>query len=387
MLCTIISALSAARTHAQPSFTTSQFPYRDSTRPVDARVRDLLGRMTLDEKVAQLRSIWADKNRLLGANRLFDTDNAARALPLGIGRVERPSEGRSPAEQVAFTNALQHYLVEHTRLGIPAMMHEEALHGLMARDATSFPQAIALASTWDPALLERIFTAVASEARARGTHQVLAPVVDVARDPRWGRTEETYGEDPYLVGRLGVAAVRGFQGRGALHDTLGPDRVIATLKHMTGHGQPESGMNTAPAPYGDHVLREVFLPPFEAAIHEAGAMSVMPSYNEWDGVPMHANARILRGILRNEWAFRGTIASDWFGISQLISLHHVVADSARAAERALMAGVDVELPDPGVYAALVPLVRAGRVPEAMVDSAVVRALRPKFLLGLFEHPY
>ena len=271
-------------------------------------------------------------------------------------------------------------------------MHEEALHGLMARDATSFPQAIALASTWDPALHERIFTAVAAEARVRGTHQVLAPVVDVAREPRWGRTEETYGEDPYLVGRLGVAAVRGLQGRrvgpaAGAEAPFGAARVIATLKHMAGHGQPESGENTAPAPYGDRVLRDVFLPPFADAVREAGAMSVMPSYNEFDGIPMHANTRVLQGILRGEWGFRGTIVSDWGALDDMIRIHHVAADSAGSAQRAILAGVDADLPDRSVYSALTALVRSGRVPEALVDSAVARTLRHKFLLGLFEHPY
>ncbi|HEY0779837.1 MAG TPA: glycoside hydrolase family 3 C-terminal domain-containing protein, partial [Gemmatirosa sp.] len=207
---------------------------------------------------------------------------------------------------------------------------------------------------------------------------------DVARDPRWGRTEETYGEDPYLVGRLGVAAVRGLQGRSG---TVGPGHVIATLKHMAGHGQPESGENTAPAPFGEHTLREVFLPPFEAAVKEAGAISVMPSYNEYDGVPMHANVHVLRDILRGEWGFRGTLVSDWTAPNDLVSLHHVAADSGEAARRAIVAGVDADLPDPSTYGALSALVRAGRVPEALVDSAVARTLRHKFMLGLFEHPY
>ncbi len=367
-------------------------PYRDPALPVEARVRDLLGRMTLDEKVAQMQSVWAEKRSLVGPGGRFSPDSAARRLPHGVGRVERTSEGVGPAEHARLNNEVQRYLVERTRLGVPALMHEEALHGLMARDATSFPQAIALASTWDPALLERVFAAVAAEARARGTHQVLAPVVDVAREPRWGRFEETYGEDPYLAGRLGVAAVRGLQGRGAAAPNadgaaLPPDRVVATLKHMVGHGQPESGTNTAPAPFGDRVLREVFLPPFEDAVREAGAMSLMPSYNELDGVPMHANARVLGGILRGEWGFRGTVVSDWGALPDLVRIHHVAADSADAARRGLAAGVDVELPDRDAYATLARLVRAGQVPEALVDSAAARTLRHKVQLGLFERPY
>ena len=368
-------------------------PYRDAAQSVAVRVRDLLGRMTLDEKVAQLRSLHVQGRVLAGPDGQFSADSAARRLGIGVGRIERPSEslagGRGAAEHARFVNDVQHFLIERTRLGIPALMHEEALHGFVARDATSFPQAIALASSWDPALLERVFTAVAAEARARGTHQVLAPVVDVARDPRWGRIEETYGEDPYLVGRLGVAAVRGLQGiRAAGEDAaIGPGRVIATLKHMAGHGQPESGENTAPAPFGERTLREVFLPPFEAAVKDAGALSVMPSYNEFDGIPMHANVHVLQDILGGEWGFRGTVVSDWGALNDLVGLHHVAADSTAAARLAILAGVDADLPDPSTYGALVALVHAGRLPEALVDSAVARTLRHKFLLGLFEHPY
>src|SRR5205823_4881394 len=203
-------------------------------------------------------------------------------------------------------------------------------------------------------------------------------------DPRWGRIEETYGEDPYLAARMGVAAVRGFQGGGT---TVGPSHVIATLKHMTGHGQPESGTNVGPAPYGERTLRDFFLPPFEAAITEAHAKSVMPSYNEVDGVPSHANRWLLHDVLRGEWGFDGVIVSDWFAIPQLADLRHVATDRADAARRALAAGVDVELPDVQAYGTLVDQVRQGRVPEATIDSVVRRLLRPKFELGLFENPF
>src|ERR1051325_11165060 len=204
----------------------------------------------------------------------------------GTGALNTRGGGQGPRTEAEFTNAIQRWVKEHTRLGIPVLFHEEALHGLEAEQATSFPQAIALASTWNPELVERVFAAAAAEARARGVQQVLAPVVDVARDPRWGRIEETYGEDPYLAARMGVAAVRGFQGT---ESAVGPAHVLATLKHMTGHGQPESGTNVAPAPYGERTLRDVFLYPFEVVIREAGARSVMPSYNEVDCIPSHAN--------------------------------------------------------------------------------------------------
>src|SRR5206468_3253464 len=221
------------------------------------------------------------------------------------------------------------------------------------------------------------------EARARGVGQVLAPVVDIAREPRWGRFEETYGEDPYLTARMGVAAVRGFQGTDSV---IGPQHVFATLKHMTGHSQPESGTNVGPATIGERTLRDMFLYPFEVAITEGGARSVMPSYNEVDGIPSHANRWMLHDVLRGEWGFDGTVVSDWFAIQQLIERHHVAADPSEAARRALDATVDMELPDPATFPTLVEQVQRREIPAEAVDAAVRRLLRAKFALGLFEHP-
>src|SRR5262249_29228961 len=284
----------------------------------------------------------------------------------------------------AFPAATRWWVKATPRLGIPVIFHEEALHGLQGAEATSFPQAIALACTWNPDLVERAFAVVAQEVRARGAHQVLAPVVDVARDPRWGRFEETFGEDPYLVARLGLAPVRGLQGGGR---TIPAGRVIATLKHMTGHGQPESGTNVGPAPFGERTLREVFFYPFEVAVEQGHARSVMPSYNEIDGIPSHANRWMLRDVLRREWGFDGTVVSDWQAISQLAGRHHVAADDAGAARQALAATVDVELPDAEAYPTLVAQVKEGKVPEAAINDAVRRLLRDKFELGLFEDPF
>jgi len=359
-------------------------PYQDPTLSVERRIDDLLSRMTLEEKVGQMLCLWQGKRAITDRDGRFDPARAPKWFRIGVGRIERPGEAHGARAEAEFTNAIQRWVKDSTRLGIPVLFHEEALHGLEAEQATSFPQAIALASTWNPELVERVFAVAAAEARARGVHQVLAPVVDVARDPRWGRIEETYGEDPYLAARMGVAAVRGFQGSDAV---VGPSHVLATLKHMTGHGQPESGTNVGPAPYGERTLRDVFLYPFEVVIKEAGARSVMPSYNEVDGIPSHANRWLLHDVLRGEWGFDGVIVSDWFAIAQLADLHHVAADDAEAARRALAAGVDVELPDVQAYGTLVDQVRQGRVPEAAVDSAVRRLLRPKFELGLFEKPF
>ena len=369
--------------------------YRNPSAPVAARVNDLLSRMTLEEKVAQITTLWDDKPAILDADLRFDPAKASRAYPNGIGGIARPSDRhgapagtdtsyRGVRDTIALVNAVQQWATHDTRLGIPVWFHEEALHGYATENATSFPQAIAQASTWDPDLIRRIDTVVAREVRARGVEQVLSPVVDVARDPRWGRIEETFGEDPYLVGEMGVAAVRGLQG-----DTLplAPGHVFATLKHMTGHGQPESGTNIGPAPYGERTLRENFFPPFEQAVKRTNIRAVMASYNEIDGVPSHANKWLLTGVLRGEWGYQGAVVSDYFAIEQLADVHHVEPDHASAAIRSLRAGVDVDLPDGASFATLVQSVRAGRISEKEIDAAVRRFLTLKFEAGLFENPY
>jgi beta-glucosidase len=358
--------------------------YRNPALPTARRVEDLLAHMTLEEKVAQMLCLWDAKRHITDAQGRFDPTRAPEWFRLGIGRIERPSDGHGARAQAEFTNAIQRWVKDHTRLGIPVIFHDEALHGLQGQEATSFPQAIALASTWDPDLVERVFAAVAQEVRARGAQQVLAPVVDVARDPRWGRFEETYGEDPYLVARMGLAAVRGFQGGGR---TIPSGRVIATLKHMTGHGEPESGTNVGPASLGERTLRDVFFYPFEVAVKQGHARSLMPSYNEIDGIPSHANRWMLRDVLRGEWGFDGTIVSDWHATSELAGRHRVAAGEADAARLALEATVDVELPDVETYHTLVAQVKQGKVPEAAINDAVRRLLRQKFDLGLFEDPY
>jgi len=360
-----------------------QSDYHNARLPPARRVDDLLSRMTLEEKVAQMMCLWKDKRQITDAQGRFDSTKAPEWFRVGIGRIERPSDGHTARGQAEFTNAIQQWVKENTRLGIPVIFHEEALHGLQGAEATSFPQAIALASTWNPELVERAFAAVAREVRARGAHQVLAPVVDVARDPRWGRFEETYGEDPYLVARLGLAAVRGFQGGGP---DIPAQRVIATLKHMAGHGQPESGTNVGPVSFGERALRDIFFYPFEVAVRYGHARSVMPSYNEIDGIPSHANRWMLHDVLRGEWGFDGTIVSDWQAIIQLAARHRVAVNSPDAARQALAATVDVELPDAEAYPSLVRLVKEGQVSESAINDAVRRLLREKFELGLFENP-
>jgi len=379
---------------------TQQLPYKDPRLPVDQRVADLLKRMTLEEKIAQTESIWVrDQFKSLADEKgNFSPDQKTQELlKLGLGQMSGVSQaasdferatppyfGKGPRATAVFTNAVQKFVIEHSRLGIPVTFHEEALHGLASPGATSFPQAIALGGTWDVDLVHEIFSTAALEARARGAHHVLSPVLDLARDPRWGRMEETYGEDPYLVSRMGVAAVKGFQGNGPLLDK---QHVVATLKHFAAHGQPESGTNVGPGNFSERQLREVFFYPFETAVKEAHVMSVMPSYNEIDGVPSHANKWLLQNILREEWGFDGLVVSDYFGINELMARHHVAENPAAAAKRALEAGVDMELPQIQCNDTLLQQIKDGLVSEATLDKAVARILKVKFLLGLFEDPY
>jgi beta-glucosidase len=371
-------------------------PYKDASLPVDARVKDLLSRMTLEEKVAQLIALWGTKHDILGdGSDAFSASKASHAYPNGFGQITRASDRkgapeiagvrwRSSEDTVRFVNEIQRWAVNETRLGIPVLFHEECLHGFMAPDATMFPMAIALAGTFDPDLVRRVNAVIARETRAHGARLVLSPVVDIARDPRWGRIEETFGEDPYLCAEMGVAAVLGLQGEGR---TLAEGKTFATLKHMTGHGEPQAGLNVAPAFIGERELRESFFPPFREVVARTGIQSVMPSYNEIDGVPSHVNRWLIGGVLRGEWRFDGIIASDYNAIEQLASLHHVVADNDEAAVRALAAGVDCELPDGAAYRNLPALVRAAKVPESAVDTACARMLALKFRAGLFEKPF
>ena len=400
--CIVIAAISTGLAAAHAQSEALQAPlYKDPRQPVEKRVDDLLTRMTLEEKVAQLETIWEGKAKLQTPDGRFSPELASKNFPSGIGGFARPSDkrgvtvssgaagasagvNRGARDTAEYVSAAQHWAVEHTRLGIPILMHEESLHGYVARDATSFPQAIALASTWDPEVVSRVFSVAAREARARGATLVLAPVVDIARDPRWGRIEETYGEDTYLVTRMGLAALRGFQGPTL---PLPPDKVLVTLKHFTGHGWPESGTNIGPAHVGERELREAFFPPFEAAVKDYSIQSVMASYNEIDGIPSHANSWLLNGVLRREWGYRGAVVSDYYGIRELVTRHHLYGNVKDAAERAIKSGVDVETPDPEGYVHLPELVRDGRVPIALVDEAVRRVLTLKFEAGLFESPY
>jgi beta-glucosidase len=351
--------------------------YRNANLPAELRAADLVKRMTLEEKIDQLAG---GRRRARAASENPEEKQAFEAL----GKLYREDSQASPHDAAEARNKAQHYLVEKTRLGIPGLFQGEALHGFMAYGSTSFPQVLGLASTWDPGLVQQAFTAAADEMASSGVNTAFTPVLDLARDPRWGRTEETYGEDPYLVARMGVAAINGLQGTSW---TIDRHHVMATMKHFAAHGQPESGTNTAPANFSERDLRETFLVPFRAAVQEAHVGSAMASYNEIDGIPNHANRWLLDRVLRQEWGFRGYVTSDANGLQMLVDTHHIASDFYDAARKGLAAGVDYDLSNGSVYATLVDQVRDGRVPEAELDQAVERVLAAKFRLGLFENPY
>lgn len=342
------------------------------------RADALLARMTLEEKAFQLTSAMGPS--LSAGPGGADPERLAGRLGHGIGQVSGLAGfGAKPPADVARTvNGIQRFLVEKTRLGIPAIFHNEALNGVMAPGFTVFPTGIALAATWDPESVGRMAALIGRQMRAIGMRQALSPVLDVARDARWGRIHETYGEDPYLVSALGVAYVRGLQG----------EDVLATAKHFLGYAVTEGGQNMAATAVGARELYEVHARPFEVAIHLAGLGSVMNSYSEYDGVPIGASHVILTELLRERMGFTGTVVADYMTIEWLASRQRIAADNQEAGVLALAAGLDVELPDIAGYGApLAEAVKAGRIGEDVLDRSVRRVLRDKFALGLFDNPY
>jgi beta-glucosidase len=337
--------------------------------------------MTLEEKIAQVGSYWI--YQLLDGT-TFSIEKTNALLRYGIGHVTRlgGASNLPPAEFAALGNTIQKFLAENTRLGIPAIIHEECCSGYMARGATVFPQAIGIASTWDPELVETMTDVIRTQMRSVGAHHALAPVLDIARDARWGRVEETFGEDPYLTARLGIAYIKGLQGD---DPTRG---IVATAKHFVGHGMSEGGLNWAPPHIGWREMREVYMYPFEAAVCEAKLASLMNAYNELDGVPCGNSRELLVQILREEWGFDGTVVSDYFSVNTLAEYHHTARSKADAASIALEAGIDVELPHTNCYGSpLHEAVLQGKIPETLIDVSVRRVLTQKFDQGLFKNPY
>ena len=344
--------------------------YKDPKAPVEVRVKDLLGRMTLEEKVGQM-----SMNSLKGS---LD-------YPVAYGVCESPFITIN--EIAALSVKAKRYAREKTRLGIPPIQIGECLHGQLASGATIFPQAIAQGSSWNPALIRQMGSVIAYEASSSGVDQALSPLFDLIRDPRFGRVEECYAEDPYLVSQMGTAFVTGMQGDAKQSFIgLGKDKIMCTAKHFAAYSIPVAGINLAPASIGERELRSMFLVPFRDAVQKANIYSVMPSYNEMDGVPAHANRFLLDQVLRKEWGFKGYVFSDYEGLRMLYSFQHIAKNAEDAAPEALNAGVDLEAPKSDVYAKLIELVKAGKVKEAQIDTAVARILTAKFKAGLFEKP-
>ena len=345
--------------------------YKDPSKAPEERAEDLLGQMTIEEKVRQLQCLYIQEV----------TDSMEAVGPDGLGgfAFERVKMAYSLEEEVELLNRIQRYCVEETRLGIPALVHAEALHGLCLQKATSFPQAIGLAATWDIPTMEAVSGAIAEETRARGLRQVLSPTVDIARDVRWGRIEETYGEDPYLVSRMAVAFCKSFEERG----------IVTTPKHFVANSA-DGGRDSHPVYYSERLLRKVYFKPYEACIKEAGSQSIMASYNAYDGTPTGLNRWLLTDILRDEWGFKGFVVTDYGLIGKVVKNHRVAENTMEASIKAVCAGLEREIPtmkkDIG-YSTLIKGIQEKLLDEKVLDDAVRRVLEAKFRIGLFENPY
>ena len=387
----LVAVLAMAAFHG-PAAEPESLPYRDHSQPVERRVEDLLGRMTLEEKVGQM-------NMPCGWSGALGKDipaKTATALKLTTG-THLPGLGpiggfftlpnwtlqEGPRQQAEFLNRLQRIACEQTRLGIPLLQSEEGTHGLLCAGATIFPEGPALGSTWNADLVSLVYAAIASEARAIGVHQCYTLVIEPNRDPRLGRNEEAFSEDPYLCSRIAEAIVHSMQGK----DVSAPDKVVAGLCHFPGQSQPVSGFERGAMEVSPRQLREVFLPPWHAGIQRCGALGVMATYPCIDGLPTHTSSHLLTDILRGELGFDGLVLSEGGGIGTLI-YEGVAASQQDAGIQALTAGVDVGITyESGYMLDLIASVREGRVPESLVDRAVRRILKQKFRLGLFERPY
>ena len=377
---------------------------------VEEKVEKLLSEMSLEEKIGQLRAKWLIPWRqffdmlrdvppekrgkimdtiftlFFGDPEVSGSISAAyirehwRSLlerERNIGMLSIILRPFTPREAAELHNSIQKFIIENTRLKIPVIIHDEGLHGCMARGCTIFPQSIALASTWNPELVERVGVAIGKETRAHGIHQILSPTINIARDPRCGRTEETYGEDPYLASAMAIAFIRGVQSQ----------RVICTPKHFAANFVGDGGRDSNAIHFSERLLREIYFPAFKAAIQKGGALSLMAAYNSIDGIPCSCNKWLLTEILRKEWGFKGFVVSDYGSVSGLITHHRVAGTKAEAAKRALEAGLDMELPESDCFEYLLNLVKEGEISEEAINEAARRVIRAKVWLGLFDNPY
>ena len=381
-----------------------------SNSSIEEKVENLLSQMTLEEKIGQLKAKWLmpwkllfnlfrvvppDKKRKLEDlifSLFFAEEEISEAVTSNhvrkywrdlmereknIGMLSIILRYFPPKEAAELHNKIQKFILENTRLKIPVIIHDEGLHGCMAKGCTIFPQSIALASTWNPELVERVGVAIGKETRAHGIHQILSPTINIARDPRCGRTEETYGEDPYLASAMAVAFIRGVQSQ----------KVICTPKHFVANFVGDGGRDSNAIHFSERMLREIYFPAFKNAIQKAGALSIMAAFNSLDGIPCSCNKWLLIDILRKEWGFKGFVVSDYWGVLDIFTKHRVAESKAEAAKKALEAGLDIELPESDCFEELVNLVRDGKLSEKIIDEAVRRILRTKFWLGLFEDPF
>ncbi|MFO7871655.1 MAG: glycoside hydrolase family 3 N-terminal domain-containing protein [Kiritimatiellia bacterium] len=358
----------------------SQPPYRDPSQPVAERVNDLLGRMTLEEKIMQMGSRISWEPGTVAADRRgrFSPGIARRTMgKTGLGQLCMIQNQYSPSAGASLANSIQRFAEKHTRLGIPPIIHHEALHGLTTRGCTSFPQAIALASSWDPDMMLEVSSIIGRETISRGIRQVLSPTINIARDPRCGRTEETYGEDPLLTSRMVVSFVKGVQAHG----------VVATPKHFVANFAGSGGRDSHEIHFSERILREIYFPAFEAAVKEAGALSIMAAYNSLDGKPCSSDAWLLRDVLRNEWGFKGYVVSDYNSVIHIHSKHRVAPSDAEAGKLAAEAGLDVELPASVCFEKMISLARRGLVSSEAIDECVRNILRVKFMMGMFDDRY
>jgi beta-glucosidase len=368
----------------QPIAFDQRLPYKDPHLAISRRVEDLLSRMTVEEKIRQLDMYWGKEVAEMDGHEAAAWSAAKTAASFGM--LGAGSVHDLYPLSAGITNSIQRYAVEKTRLGIPVLFIEEGLHGYSGLGSTSFPIPLQLSGAWDTTLLYDVGRVIATETRAHGIDMLLAPVLCLPRDPRWGRTEETYGEDTWLDARNAVAMVKGLQGKGVDQ----PDAVIAEPKHFAVHGVPEAGSNTAPVNMGQREVRSSFLPVFEAAVREGGALSMMAAYSELDGIPCVDNKWLLTDVLRKEWGFKGFVLSDLGAIKMSMETHHVAASVPDALAQALKAGLDMQFydwPHDEFMAAMKTALRQGLLTTGQLDRAVGDVLRVKFLLGLFDHPY
>lgn len=355
------------------------YAYKNPNLPIEKRLDDLISRMTIEEKVYQMNAL-----RLGEGDEIFKTSGnysigfiREKFGKHGIGNVSCPTSDMPAEKSIKTINEIQRVAVEETRLGIPAMINDEALHGIIGRGATSYPQAIALSSTWNLNLMKEISEAIGKEARSRGVNQVLSPTLDLARDPRHGRMEETYGEDPFLAALFGVEFIKGIQGQS----------VICSPKHFVGNFVADGGRDSGNIGLSERELREIHLVPYEAAVKDADVKSLMAGYNAIDGVPCHTNSWLLNDVLRNEWGFSGFTVSDWSGVNHAHAHHRVASSLEEAAILSSRAGLDVDLPRDRAFKLLIGAVKSGKIKESDIDVNVRRILRVKFEMGLFENPY